>query len=50
MHLFCATNVSSTVDSKMADTDKHLYQQAVIRLLVAAGEEKTRFHDVCPRV
>jgi len=50
MHLLCLTDGSSTVDSNMADTDVHLYQQALIRLLVAAGEKKTRFHDVCPRV
>jgi hypothetical protein len=37
------------VDSKIADTDMHLYQQAVIRLLVSAGEEKTHFR-VCPQV
>jgi hypothetical protein len=48
MQLFCLTDGSSTVASKMADTDMHLYQEAVIRLLVAADEEKTRFHDVCP--
>jgi len=35
MHLFCLTGGSSTFDSKMADTDMHLYQKAVIRLLVA---------------
>lgn len=50
MRLCCLTDGSSTVDSKMADTDMRLYQQAVIGLLVAAGKEETRFHDVCLRV
>jgi hypothetical protein len=45
MQLFRLTDGSSIVDSKMADTDMHLYVQAVMRLLVAAGEEKTHFHE-----
>jgi hypothetical protein len=39
------TDGSSTVDSKMADTNMQLKHQAVIGLLVAEGEEKTHFHE-----